>query len=52
MAQRRGGLRATTIRAAAALVGVAAFGTGGGEETAVLSGVRFGGLSARSMARR
>ena len=51
-AQRRRGLRATTIRAAAALVGVAAFGAGGGEETAALSGVRFGGLSARSMARR
>ena len=50
MAQRRRGLRATTIRAAAALVGVAVFGAGGGEETPVLSGVRFGG--GRSMARR
>jgi hypothetical protein len=49
MAQRRRGLRTTAIRAVAALVGVAAFGAGGGEETAVLSGVRFGGLS---MARR
>ena len=48
-AHRRRGLRSTTILAAAALVGVAAFGAGGGEETAALSGVRFGGLS---MARR